>query len=140
MGSPNNRRYGHPKGPCTLPVRAAHGERCGPRTAPTPCPVQRPTVARMGPYRFAPAVPVPFCPCRSRTDLPVPVPYCFTRTGPVPFCPYRSCTVLHVPVPHRFARTGPVLFCPYRSRTVLPVPVPYRPVPFCLHVALNTLA
>ena len=77
-GSPNNRRYGHPKGPCTLPVRAAHGERCGPRTAPTPCPVQRPHPRPYGP----------------RTVLPVPVPYRFAPTGSVPFCQYRSRTAL----------------------------------------------
>ena len=118
-----------------MPVRAAHGERCWPRTVPTPCPVQRMHRSPYGrrtvlsvpvPYHFAPAVPVPFGPCRSRTDLSVTVPYCFARTGPVPFCPYLSCTVLPVPVPQRFARTGPVPFCLYRSRTVLPVPVPYR--------------
>ena len=70
--------YGHPKGSCTLPVRAAHGERCGPRTAPTPCPVQRPHRSPYGP----------------RTVLPLPVPYRFAPAGPVPFCPYGSRTVL----------------------------------------------
>ena len=131
---------GTQRGPVRCPYGLHTGRGAGHVPRPHRVPYSARTVARMGPYRFAPAVPVPFCPCRSRTDLPVPVPYCFTRTGPVPFCPYRSCTVLHLPVPHRFARTGPVLFCPYRSRTVLPVPVPYRPVPFCLHIALNTLA
>ena len=77
-------------------------------------------------YRFAPTGPVPFCPYRSRTVLPLPVPYRFARMGPVPFCPYRSRTVLPLPVPYRFARMGPVLFCPYRSRTVLLVWAPYR--------------
>ena len=68
--------------------KAAYGERCGPRTAPTPCPVQRPHRSPYGP----------------RTVLPVPVPYRFARMGPVPFCPYRSRTVLPVLVPNRFAR------------------------------------
>jgi len=113
------RRYGHPKGPCTLPVRAAHGERCGPRTAPTPCPVQRPhrIVARMGP--------VPFYPYQSRTVLPVPVYpvpalYRFARTSPVPFCSNRPRTVLPSCCPYNSlpAPTAPVQLCPCRPRTV----------------------
>ena len=79
-GSPNNRRYGHPKGPCTLPVRAAHGEGAG--HVPRPHRI----VARMGP--------VPFCPYRSRALLPVPCP--------VPSCPCR--------VPYRFALMLPLRY------------------------------
>ena len=104
--------------------------------------------------------PVPFCPYRSRTVLPLPVaysfaptgpvpvplpvPYRFAPTGPVPFCPYRSRTVLPVWAPHCFAHTGPVPFCSYGPRTVLLVPVSYRfartgPVPFCPYRSCTVL-
>jgi len=103
-GSPNNRRYGHPKG--TLPVRAAHGERCGPRTAPTPCPVQRPhrIVARMGP--------VPSCPCR--------VPYRFALMLPLR---YRACKCLPV-----FDTYQPYL--PMSFLSVFDTYQPYLPMSF----------
>ena len=119
------------------PVRCPYGLHTGKGAGHVPCPhralYSARTVDRMGP--------VPFCPYRSHTVLPVPVPYRFACMGPVPFYPYGPRNVLPLPVPYRFARTGPAPFFPYPYRTVLPVPVPYRfartgPVPFCPHVAL----
>ena len=94
-------RYGHPKGPRIFTVRAAHGKTCGPRTAPTPCPVPTPN-------RFAHTGLVPFFPYRPHTVLP---PCCHYKSLPTRTAP--------VPPPYRFARTGPVPFCP---RVVLTSP------------------
>ena len=103
-------RYGHPKGPRIFTVRAAHGKTCGPRTAPTPCPVPTPN-------RFAHTGLVPFFPYRPHTVLP---PCCHYKSLPTRTAP--------VPPPYRFARTGPVPFCPYRPRTVLSPCCPYKPL------------
>ena len=74
------------------PVRCLYGLHTGKGAGHVPRPHRAPysarTVARMGPYRFVRTGPVPFCPYRSRTVLPLQVPYCFARTGPVPFCPH----------------------------------------------------
>ena len=85
---------GTQRGPARCLYGLHTGKGTGPRTAPTPCPVQRPHRSPYGP----------------RAVLAVPVPYRFARMGPVPFWPYQSRTVLPVP--------APVPFCPHVALTV----------------------
>ena len=89
-GSPNNRRYGHPKGPVRCPYGLHTGKGAGHVQRPHRAPYSARTLTRMGP--------VPFCPYRSRTVLPLPVPYRFASIGPVPLCPTVSLTTPYAPM------------------------------------------